>query len=444
MSQDNTSADMFDDIAELKTDSKSLVRAGLLTFASLFLGFGIWMYFAAIQGAIIASGSVSVLGKPKTLQHLDGGIVADILVENGDVVAQGDILMRLDDTILQSNFDIYKNRFREALSRRDRLEAEQNGNTGVTWSEDAFTKIGFEPEQEFRIGQNRIFKARRATTTGQMSQLRERIHQLENQIEGLKALLGSKKAQTVILTKELDAIRGLAKDGYASESRVLGLERQIEELSGQQFEHQSEIARVRNSISEVEVQISQINREFDQSVLTELREVELSIKDMEQQILATQEQLKRIDIKAPISGVIHEQSMFTIGGVIGPGAPILQIIPNNQEMEFEVNVDPQNIDQIYVGQEVSIMFSAFNARTTPQLNGTVKYVSLNTSVNEEAGFSFYPVRVVVSDKELARLEGQALVSGMPIEAFFTTESRSPLNYLIKPLTDNIKRAGREE
>jgi len=165
---------------------------------------------------------------------------------------------------------------------------------------------------------------------------------------------------------------------------------------------------------------------------------------MEQQILATQVQLDRIDILAPIPGVIHEQSIFTIGGVIGPGAPILQIIPVDKEMEFEVNVEPQNIDQIYVGQDVSVMFSAFNARTTPQLNGTVKSVSLNTSVNEETGIAFYPVRVEVGIDELSRLGGQELISGMPIEAFFTTEGRSPLNYLTKPLTDNIKRAGREE
>ena len=179
-------------------------------------------------------------------------------------------------------------------------------------------------------------------------------------------------------------------------------------------------------------------------VLTELQEVELGIKDMEQQILTTQEQLSRVDITAPISGVVHEQAIFTIGGVIGPGAPVLQIIPEGQNMEFEVNVEPQNIDQIFEGQEVSVMFSAFNMRTTPQLNGTVKSVSLNTSVDEASGFAFYPVRISFPEEELARLDGKALVSGMPIEAFFTTDSRSPMNYLIKPLTDNVKRALREE
>ena len=301
-----------------------------------------------------------------------------------------------------------------------------------------------EPRAEVREAQNRIFRASQATRTGEGSQLRERILQLENQIEGLEALSSSKLSQIDILTKDFEAVNSLAVDGYASESQVSTLKRQIEELKGQQFEDQSEVSRVRNTISEVRVQIAQLNREFDQVTLSELREAELSIKDLEQQIIATQDQLRRIDIQAPVSGVVHEQSIFTVGGVIGPGAAIMQIIPINRGMEFMVDVQPQNIDQIYVGQDVSVLFSAFNARTTPQLNGIVKSVSLNSSVNEEIGLSFYPVRVEVAPNELERLGEQQLISGMPIEAFFATDARSPLSYLTKPLTDNLKRAGREE
>ena len=435
---------IFDDIPTLKTASKGLVSSGLIAFAVLFLGCGLWMFFASIQGAVIASGTVSVLGKPKTIQHLDGGLVAEILVENGEVVDAGDVLVRLDDAMLKANIDIYKNRFREAVALRDRLSAEQQGLSVIDWDDEIFEVNGILPSADVRDGQNRIFQARRATKTGQVSQLNERILQLENQIEGLDALSNSKLSQISILNREFEAISSLAEDGYASESRVLALQREIEEIKGQQFEHQAETSQVRNTISEVRVQIAQINREFDQAAITELREAELAIKDMEQEILATRVQLDRVDILAPIPGVIHEQSIFTIGGVIAPGAAILQIIPVDQAMEFEVNVQPQNIDQIFVGQDVSVLFSAFNARTTPQLNGTVKSVSLNTSVNEESGFAFYPVRVEVSTEELQRLGKQELISGMPIEAFFTTESRSPLNYLTKPLTDNINRAGREE
>ena len=431
-------------IPNLKTESRTLVTAGIITFFSLFVGLGLWAYFASIQGAVIASGSVTVLGKPKTIQHLDGGIVAEILVNNGDIVTAGNVVMRLDDTILKSNLDIYKNRFREAVSRRDRLRAEQAGIGAIEWDDTPFSAINIDSVDEFKTGQQRIFEARQRTVSGQVSQLQEKIRQFRNQIDGLRALERSKQSQIGILEKELGALQGLYQDGYASENRVLSVERQIQELNGQRYEHIAEIARVENSIAEVRIQIAQIRKEFDQSVLTEMREVELSIKDMEQQIIATQQQLSRIDIKAPISGVVHELSIFTIGGVIAPGGAIMQIIPENEDMEFEVNVEPQNIDQIYIGQDVSLMFSAFNARTTPNVNGTVKFVSLNTTVNEDTGLTFYRVRVGIPPEELARLNGQRLVSGMPVEAFFTTTSRSPLNYLIKPLTDNIKRAGREE
>ncbi len=435
---------LFNDIPELKTASKGVVSAGHLAFFTLFVGLGVWLYTASIQGAVIASGTVSVLGKPKTIQHLDGGIISEIYVENGTVVNAGDVLVRLDDTMLRANLDIYKNRFREAVALRDRLSAEQLNLSEVSWDEEIFKKNGLDSSAEVKEGQNRIFKAKQATRTGQVSQLRERVRQLENQIEGLEALSGSKISQIDILSRELSAISSLAKDGYAPDSQVLTLQRQIEELRGQQFEHMAEISRVRNTISEVRVQIAQVNREFEEATITELRDAELSVKDLEQQFVATQDQLRRIDIQAPISGVVHEQNVFTIGGVIAPGAVIMQVIPIDKGMEFEVNIEPQNIDQIYIGQDVSVMFSAFNARTTPQLNGTVKSVSLNTSVNEDVGLAFYPVRVAISNDELERLGNQPLISGMPIEAFFTTKSRSPLNYLTKPLTDNIKRAGREE
>jgi len=179
-------------------------------------------------------------------------------------------------------------------------------------------------------------------------------------------------------------------------------------------------------------------------VLTELSSVELNLKDTKQRIISTQDQLARIDIRSPISGVIHEQKFFTIGGVVTPGAPLLQVIPQDKAMEFEVQVEPQHIDQIHTGQDVSILFSAFNARTTPQINGNVEHVSINTSVSPATGIAYYPVKVTVETQELERLGEQALVSGMPIEVFFTTESRSPLNYLLKPLTDNLNRAFREE
>lgn len=431
-------------VPTLKTTSKGVRGFGLLLFMFLFVIVGGWLWLASIAGAVVASGAVGVIGKPKIIQHLDGGVVVEISVDNGDSVEQGDLLIRLDETLLRSNLDIYKNRLREAVSRRDRLVAERDGLRNIVWKEGIFERLGFEPTQEFRDGQAKLRQARQSTGRGQVSQLDEKIHQFENQIEGLEALKTSKTAQSQMLEGELTNMRTLRAEGYASDNRVLTLERQIEDFTGQIAEHNAEISRVRNSIAETNIQISQVDREFDQSVQTELREVELSIKDMEQQIIATQQQLSRIDIRAPVSGVIHELGIFTIGGVVPPGGVVMQIIPQDQKMEFEVNIEPQFIDQVYPGQDARVMFSAFNTRTTPELNGKISRISPNTIVNEEAGMAFYLVNVIVPEAELARLNGQVLVPGMPVEVFITTESRSPLNYLVKPLTDNFRRAMREQ
>lgn len=233
-------------------------------------------------------------------------------------------------------------------------------------------------------------------------------------------------------------------NGYTSENRVLNVERQVEELLGQTAQNETEISRIRNTISETGLQIAQIQKEFNQQVFEEIREVDLQLNDLRQQLIATKGQLGRVEIIAPISGTVHELSIFTKGGVITPGQPILQIVPDGSDMEFEVLVEPQFIDEIRVGQDASLFFSAFNARTTPNIDGVVDFVSLQTQIQENIGLPFYPVKVAISEEQIARLNGQELISGMPFEAFFTTESRSPLNYLIKPLTDNLKRAGREQ
>jgi HlyD family secretion protein len=433
-----------EDLKKPKTNSRGLLLSGLFTFLILFLGVGIWMYSASIQGAIIASGQVAVTGKPQVVQHKDGGIISEILAENGQEVAAGDVLIRLDDTVLSSSLDILKNRFQEYASQRDRLLAERDAESDIKWNDETYTDLNIQPDHSYRQAQSKIFKARKKTQIGQTSQLGERVNQLEHQISGVSALSDSKAAQIESLQEEFISIENLAKDGYAPKSRVRALQRQIDELTGQQFGRQAEIARIRDTISEVKIQKAQVIKEFNQSVLTELSAIELNLKDTTQRIISTQDQLSRIDIRSPISGVVHEQKFFTIGGVITPGAQLLDIIPQGKDMEFEVKVEPQYIDQIHSGQDVSILFSSFNARTTPQINGSVEHVSLNTSIHEATGIAYYPVRVTIETAELERLGDQALISGMPIEAFFTTESRSPLNYLLKPLTDNVNRALREE
>lgn len=429
---------------DLKTETTKLRTMGLLTFLLLFVGLGVWSHFAKIDGAVIASGTVVISGQPKTLQNLDGGIVADILIENGNHVTEGQTLILLDSTELQANYDITQNRLRETIARRDRLYSERDGKAFISWDKDIYDTLDIEPSDNIKNGQKKLLEARRKTRSGQISQLEEREAQLGNQIDGLHAIIASRRKQTATLEKELSGLRSLLVNGYTSENRVLNVERQVEELLGQTAQNETEISRIRNTISETGLQIAQIQKEFNQQVFEEIREVDLQLNDLRQQLIATKGQLGRVEIIAPISGTVHELSIFTKGGVITPGQPILQIVPDGSDMEFEVLVEPQFIDEIRVGQDASLFFSAFNARTTPNIDGVVDFVSLQTQIQENIGLPFYPVKVAISEEQIARLNGQELISGMPFEAFFTTESRSPLNYLIKPLTDNLKRAGREQ
>ena len=428
----------------VKTSGRSIILFGLSLFVFLFIIGGAWAYFANLSGAVIAQGQVAVLGKPKTIQHLDGGIVAEINIDNGDRVSKGDILVRLDDILLKANLNIYQNRLREGVAQRARLISERDTQSNIGWSNEVLDLFDLNIGQAVKQGQQKLFEARQATRQGQIAQLREKIKQFQNQTTGIKALKTSRKTQLGFLDEELKGIRTLNKKGLTPKSQLMALERQKEEIIGQMAEQDAELARIQNSISETEIQILQIGREFRQTVLTELRQIEQEVNDMTQQLYATVEKLKRIEIRAPVSGIIHELAVFTIGGVIGPGAAVLQLIPQDEGFEIEANVEPQFVDELYPGQPATLRFSAFNQRTTPELNGTIKGISPNVVINEQTGVSFYKIRLTVPKSELARLKGQILIPGMPVEAFIKTRERTALNYLVKPLMDQINRAFREQ
>ncbi|MEM7070065.1 MAG: HlyD family type I secretion periplasmic adaptor subunit [Pseudomonadota bacterium] len=428
----------------LKTSGQFVILSGFAIFILLFVAGGAWAMLANLSGAVIATGQVAVLGKPKIIQHLDGGIVAEIAVDNGHRVAKDDILIKLDDTLLTANSNIYKNRLLEAVAQRSRLVAERDDLAHVLWNDEVLPLFGMTISVEARQGQEKLFDARRATRDGQVSQLREQINQYQNQKKGINALNSSRDAQLGFLEEELTGVRSLNQQGLSPKSQLMALERQREEIIGLIAEQHAELARIQNSISEAEIQILQIGREFRQNVLTELRQAEQEVNEMTQQLHATYKQLERIDIKAPVAGIVHELSVYTIGGVIGPGNPVLQIIPQDEGFEIEANVEPQFVDEIHPGQSATLRFSAFNQRTTPELKGYVKGVSADVVVDEQTGLTFYKIRLGVSENELSRLNDQPLIPGMPVEVFIKTRERTAFNYLTKPLIDQINRAFREE
>ncbi|CAN7688096.1 HlyD family type I secretion periplasmic adaptor subunit [Mesorhizobium sp. LjRoot246] len=427
-----------------RTGYRTFLVVGLAAFLVLFGGVFFWMAYASISGAVIASGSIIVRGKPKLVQHLDGGIIKEILVKNGDLVKAGDVLVRLDETLLDANVEIYRNRLREGLARKARLEAERDGADSLTFDETILHLTGIDQNEGHRHGQERLFHARRMSRTGQIEQQREKISQFGNQITGVQGMVKSKREQLGYVVRELNGIKKLRDQGLAAETRVMAQEARRADLEGQIAESQADLARIENSIRETDIAILQIDREFQEQVLSELREVSTQVDDLVQQILATNKQLERIEIRAPVNGIVHELNVYTIGGVVPPGGTLMQLIAIDQGLDLEVNVEPRSIDQLHAGHKALIRFPAFNQRTTPQLFGSIDTISPSTIVNEKTGVAFYRVGIIVSPEEIAKLGDLALMPGMPAEAFIETSSRTVLDFIFKPLSDSIRHAFREQ
>lgn len=427
----------------LKTNLKLPAIIGIFAVFALGGSAVAWASLTEISGAVIAPGAIEVVGKPKSVQHLDGGVVEKILVTDGQLVERGEVLMRLDDTLLNANLLIYKTRLAEALATRARLIAEQSDATQIEFDMTDPLLAGVDTEV-YVNGQAEIFAARQEFEAGRREQLAEKIRQFQNQTNGVNALINAKQQQSEFLETELGAQRQLSEQGLARASQLLGLQRSKADLLGQIAEHTSELARIQNSVRDTELELLQGKRQLKEEAVTRLREVTTQIEELRQQITSTQKQLERVAIRAPSNGRIHEMQITTEGGVVPPGGTILQVIPSDEGLGFRSRVDPASVDQVFVGQEATLRFSAFNQRTTPELIGYVQDVSPTSVVDEATGQTFFWVTLNASDEELDRLGDVVLVSGMPVEAYLKTTDRTVLSYLTKPFTDQLDQAFREE
>ena len=303
-----------------KTGFGRAIGLGMLTFAVLFGCLGGWMAVTKISGAVVAMGRVSIKGEAKTVQHLDGGIVSEIAIANGDVVTAGDKLVRLDDTLLRANLTIYRNRLSEALARRARLIAERDGKARIAWAAEQDQPFGIHPIEDVRASQQKLLDVRLASRSGQLAQLREKIAQYRNQIVGVDGLKAAKARQIALIERELAGLHKLYDAGNTTVTRVLRLEREKSRLLGEQAEHDAQRARIANLINETRIQIVQVDRELSEKVLSELRTTEQEINDLSQQYHATRDKLNRVVIRAPVTGMVHRLSIYTVGGVIAPGS----------------------------------------------------------------------------------------------------------------------------
>lgn len=416
----------------------------LLATGLLVGGFGGWAAVTELSGAVVAPGSVVVDSHVKKVQHPTGGVVGEILARDGDRVRAGAVVVRLDETVARANLAMVAKSLDELHARQARLEAERDGLSTVVFPATLLDRMGEAEVAGLLAGEQRLFASRGAARAGQQAQLKERVAQLEEQIEGLSLQAGAKADEIRLIQDELSGVQELWKKNLVPITRVTALKREETRLRGERGQLISNVAQAKGRISETGLQILQIEQDLRSEVAKELREGQAKIAELVERKVAAEDQLKRIEIRAPQDGVVHQSLVHTVGGVIEAGEALMLIVPETDELSIEVKVAPQDIDQLRSGQETMLRLSAFNQRTTPELKGRVSLIAADLVTDPRLGAQYYPVRIAFAAGERARLGGAKLVPGMPVEGFIQTGERTVLSYLTKPLTDHLAKAFREE
>ncbi|PXW67924.1 HlyD family secretion protein [Loktanella sp. PT4BL] len=433
---------MIENVAKRWSANKHLMIGGLALLI-LVGGFGTWSVMAQISGAVITTGQIEVDRNRQVVQHPDGGVVDEIIVDEGDAVQAGDLLLRLDPTILQSELAIVEGQLFEILARRARLEAERDDASELIFSP-ILTEVATPEVQKLMEGQERLFRARLETNQSAIEQLSQQRAQVASQLVGISAQQEALSTQRDLIAKELEDQQSLFDRGLAQASRVLALQREEASLLGRVGELTAQSAQAAERITEIELQVLGLSSTRREEAITRLRDLEFNELELSERRRTLRRQLDRLDIRAPVSGIVYGLQVFAPQSVIRAADPVLFLIPQDRPLVIATQVQVTDIDQIYVGQEVTLRFSAFDQRRTPELNGTVTLVSADAFQNENSGLSYYRAEIELAAGEMDRLpEEMTLIPGMPVQAFARTLDRSPLQFLIKPLADYFVRAFRE-
>ena len=429
--------------SKIPSNPKTAVFAGILIIALAFGGVGTWASTAPLDSAIIAPGSVKVDSNRKKIQHLEGGIIEEILVGDGDRVEKGDTLVRLDDTQARAELQRLLDQYYAAQAREARLIAEREDKESIDFPDELLAQKEERNLVDAIKGQRQVFEARQESVKGQIEILQQRISQLREQIQGLQAQLTAKREQVELIQQELESVQTLYEKGYAEKSRLLQLKRTAAQLKGEIGQLTSEKARAEASIGETRINILQTRREFNEKVVDALRKTQEELAALDNQIDGVRDRVDRTVVEAPTSGTVVGLDIHTEGGVIKSGQTMLYIVPRDEDLLVEARVNPADIENVNTGQNADVRFTAYQARTTPTLSGEVTYVSADTLTNEETGDPYYVARVTVPTSELSKLPGKPLQPGMPAEVMIKVGSRTAMQYLIKPISDSMTRAFRE-
>lgn len=420
---------------------ESTKRLGLTIFIAVFGIFGGWSALAPLEGAAFAPGTVTVKSYKKIVQHLEGGIVRDILVRDGDLVEAGQTLLVLDDTQPRASLEIVNSQYLALRMKEARLLAERDELDAVFYpSEFSLANPAAASEAE---AQNEVFKARKTANEGRMIILEQRVDQLRSQIVGMEAVKEAKQILAESYAEEVADTLKLLDQGFSEKTRLREAERSLASFAGEAAELAANIAATQVQIGETELQILQLRSEFQNEVVAELSETQTSLKDLSERLTALQDVVRRTSIVSPDTGIVNGMQVHTIGGVLGPGSLIAEIVPESDELVIEASVSPIDIDRLSEGQEARIRFSTFG-NNAPTIKGTLLRLSADALTVESTGASYYLARIEVQQKSLEELGDLALLPGMPAEVYINTGSRTLLQYLFKPLSNAVARSFNED
>lgn len=411
---------------------------------SLVIGVGGWAHMTMISGAVIAAGQLVVESDVKKIQHPTGGVVSQLLVRDGARVKAGDVLIRLDATQTRANLEIVLKALDELAARRARDEAERDGTAEIVFPADLLARRQGDPAVAHLMdGESRLFHARLAARRGQKAQLRERTSQLREETKGQGEQATAKSEEITLIWSELKGVRDLYAKNLIPLSRLTALERETTRLQGERGQLMAATASTKGKITEIALQILQIDQDMHSEVGKDIAEIRAKWSEYVERRVAAEDQLKRVDMRSPQDGTVHQMTVHTIGGLVSPSEPAMLIVPDADRLTVEIRIQPQDIDSVRVNQAAVLRFAAFNQRVTPEIDGVVTRVSADVAQDAKTGMAFYLARIGITPHQKDRLGGVRLMPGMPVEAYVRLDDRSVISYLTKPLADQIAKAWRE-
>ncbi|MGH6932645.1 MAG: HlyD family type I secretion periplasmic adaptor subunit [Dongiaceae bacterium] len=428
----------------LRTTTRGPILAGLLIVAIAFGGFGAWAALSPLDSAAIAPGVVIVDSRHKVIQHLEGGIIREIMVRDGARVEAGQLLIRLEGAQARITHDLLRGQYLSMLALEARLLAERDGESSVTYPAEVLAERDDPEVVKIIAGQDNQFAAGAQYRAGEVAILRQRIAQLEEEIKGLEAQQSSKKKQAGLIREELKGVKELYEKGLEKKPRMLALQRAAALLDGDRAQIEAQVSRAMQQIGETQLRIIDVENQFQQTVAQDLRDTQSRLAEISDKLRAAADVLRRLDIVAPEAGVVTNLRFQTVGGVIPNGQPIMEIVPSDEKLVIEARIRPDDIDVVHVGMKAEVRLTAFKRRYTPTMFGRITLISPDRIMDEKLGVPYFLARIEVDPSTGKDLEDVSLYPGMQAEVMIATGQRLAIDYLLGPIAESVNRAFREE